>query len=144
MARDRRYEASHPTKRVLAVDEGPFGQKLVHDILECDGYAVTCARDGEAAIRMLAEQDFDLVVTDLGTTRMEGAETVRRIREMPGPKNRVPVVILSGLTRLESPTLAMHKADELLLLPVSLAALRDVVLRWTSGDAARGRAFSAA
>ncbi|KQT47545.1 hypothetical protein ASG43_10700 [Aureimonas sp. Leaf454] len=123
-------------KRILVADAGGFGRKLVFDVLDGDGYEVDCVGDGDGTVAAVACGDYDLVVMEIGGPFLDSAAAIRRIRALPGPHNRVPIVLLTGLTRIESPTFAMHGADELLLRPVSLADLRAVVTRWTSPDGA--------
>src|SRR6202022_1892803 len=59
--------------------------------LERAGHEVESAPDGAAALDLLEEKPFDLVVTDLSMPKMSGLELVRRIRE----KSAVPVLILT-------------------------------------------------
>jgi len=58
------------------------------------GYATLEAEDGQAALDLIAGGSrLDLVVTDLGMPRMDGAELARRLRaDLPG----LPVLLISG------------------------------------------------
>ena len=53
---------------------------LARRILESDGYTVAEAGDGLAAIPLLSEQKFDLMVADLNMPKLGGDELVCRIR----------------------------------------------------------------
>jgi CheY-like chemotaxis protein len=68
--------------RVLAVDDEPMMTKAVARMLKPSGHVVTVASSGEEALAKLAEQAFDVVVSDMGMgAGMNGwelAETVRR------------------------------------------------------------------
>jgi diguanylate cyclase (GGDEF)-like protein/PAS domain S-box-containing protein len=74
-------EPSRPL-RVLAVDDEPMMTKAVMRMLKPSGHVVTVAASGEEALERLAEQMFDVVVSDMGMgAGMNGwelAEVVKR------------------------------------------------------------------
>jgi two-component system OmpR family response regulator len=80
-------------KRILVVDDDPHLRDVVVYTLEREGFAVTAAADGRAALAAL-EQDgaFDLVVLDVLMPELDGLEVCRRLRA----RSRVPVVFLSS------------------------------------------------
>ena len=66
--------------RVLVVDDEASLGTLVRLILEPHGYEVRAVDNGEAALAMLAETDFEMVFTDWQMPGMDGMELTRRIR----------------------------------------------------------------
>jgi two-component system NtrC family sensor kinase len=84
------------SETVLVAEDEDAVRELTIDVLRDLGYQVLEARDGEEAQRILAddrELDVDLVVTDLGMPRMDGArlaEWVEKIR----PKTKL--IFISG------------------------------------------------
>jgi PAS domain S-box-containing protein len=68
--------------RVLVVETGPVGQRLVKRVLENLGCAVTMADSGAKAVSLLAERpaDFDLVLLDLPLPSAYGSGVLREIR----------------------------------------------------------------
>jgi PAS domain S-box-containing protein len=80
---------------VLVVEDDPLVRAVVARELATQGYRVTEATDGEAAIERLRhrEQQFDLLITDLAMPRMDGRELADRAAEVrPG----LPVLLMSG------------------------------------------------
>jgi PAS domain S-box-containing protein len=80
---------------VLVVEDDPLVRTVVARELATQGYRVTEATDGEAAIERLRhqEQQFDLLITDLAMPRMDGRELADRAAEVrPG----LPVLLMSG------------------------------------------------
>lgn len=74
-------EVSRP--RVLLVDDSKFARKCVARCLRGAGFQhaeLIEAEHGEAALAVLAEQDVQLLITDLVMPVMDGAELVRRVR----------------------------------------------------------------
>ena len=82
-------------KRVLLVDDSEIFLRALADQLRRDGADAILARSGEEALEHLAIQPVDGVVLDLLMPGLDGIETCRRIRSMPGG-DRTPVLILTG------------------------------------------------
>jgi len=82
--------------RVLVVDDSAFMRKALGKMLESDPeiQVVGTARDGEDALRRVAELDPDLVTLDVEMPRMDGLEALRRIMAT-APR---PVIMVSSLT----------------------------------------------
>ena len=60
--------------------------------LEQEGYEVIKAYDGEEAIRLLGQEEADLLIIDVMMPKLGGVETTFRIREKSG----IPIIILSA------------------------------------------------
>ena len=67
-------------RRVLVVDDEPHIRAVLRGYLEADGFAVTEAADGEAAVRQLHQQAPDLVLLDVMLPGMDGLEVLRQVR----------------------------------------------------------------
>jgi CheY-like chemotaxis protein len=81
------------TARVLTVEDDPIVRADLRLILEDAGFEVCPeARDGVEAVELAREHRPDLVLIDLGLSRLDGVEATRRIL---GERD-VPIVALSG------------------------------------------------
>ena len=67
-------------RRVLVVDDEPHIRAVLRGYLEADGFAVSEAADGEAAVRQLHQQSPDLVLLDVMLPGMDGIEVLRQVR----------------------------------------------------------------
>jgi CheY-like chemotaxis protein len=76
---------------VLVVDDEAGMRETVAEILECAGYEVSTARNGEDALSRLAERSFDVVLMDI---RMPGRDGISVLREIGGPPP--PVVMMTA------------------------------------------------
>ncbi|MBF0415645.1 MAG: PAS domain S-box protein [Magnetococcales bacterium] len=85
--------------RILLVEDRVNNQKLAMEILHNAGHQVTLANDGVEALDMLAQHSFDLVLMDLNMPKMNGFETIRRIRnpdDSLGGHAQVPIVVVTA------------------------------------------------
>jgi two-component system sensor histidine kinase/response regulator len=81
--------------QILLVEDNAINAHLATALLERRGWQATLATNGADALDRLASQAFDLVLMDVQMPVMDGLETTRRIRALPGEKARIPIV---GLT----------------------------------------------
>jgi len=91
-----------PCVRLLIVDDDQLIRELYSRVLSSDGYEVETAEDGVAALERLADEHFDLVLTDMEMPRLDGGSMVLAMR---AAGSRIPVIMISAaLThRLLSP-----------------------------------------
>ena len=85
---------------VLVVDDLEDTSKMVAQLLRMSGAIVIAATSGEDGLRILAEKEFDAVISDIAMPGMDGFEFLRRLRELPG-KDNIPVLALTGFGRPE-------------------------------------------
>lgn len=109
--------------RVLIVDDEPSILSVLGTLLRAQSYDVMPARSGEAALALLAQQSFDLMVSDIRMGSMDGMQLLRQVRrEYPG----MAVIMLTAYGTVETAVEAMKegafdyvtkpfKVDELLI-----------------------------
>jgi EAL domain-containing protein (putative c-di-GMP-specific phosphodiesterase class I) len=118
--------ATHPglaatRGRVLVVEDDEGLMEAYSDLLLDEGFDVTPAPDGEAAVRSLGEQSFDVVLTDVVMPGWNGVDVLRVVRERDLD---VPVVLVTGSPSVETAVQALEMgALHYLLKPVSGAEL---------------------
>jgi two-component system, chemotaxis family, sensor kinase CheA len=83
-------------RRVLVVDDSITTRALIKSIVEEGGYDVTAARDGMEALKLLHEQPFELVVSDVQMPNLDGFGLTEQIRKNP-KLARTPVVLVTSL-----------------------------------------------
>lgn len=83
-------------RRVLVADDSITTRALMKSIVEEGGYEVVVARDGKEAFRLLNEQPFDLVVSDVQMPNLDGYGLTEQVRATP-KLARIPVVLVTSL-----------------------------------------------
>jgi CheY-like chemotaxis protein len=82
-----------PRARLLVVGDDPLIRELHAVVLRMDGYEVVTAEDGVAALELLAEERFDLVLTERRMPKFGGASIVLALRSAG---SRIPVIMVSN------------------------------------------------
>ena len=126
---DHRYEPQSDAERIIVAEDDPCIANLIAYNLEQEGYRVSIAADGAAALRQLREAPPDLLVLDLLLPLQSGWQVMREIRGHQGTRlATLPVLIVSALAceRLERDLTAIG-AQRLLGKPFSVKGLCAVV-----------------
>jgi chemosensory pili system protein ChpA (sensor histidine kinase/response regulator) len=76
------------------VDDSVSVRKFVGQMLERAGFAVVTANDGADALQCLADESFEVIVTDLEMPRLNGYELLRDLRRRPATR-QTPVIVLT-------------------------------------------------
>lgn len=68
--------------RILIVEDEPTEQTLLRAFFEGSGHQVYVAPDGEQANKAFLRKDFDIVITDLQTPRVDGLELISSLQQL--------------------------------------------------------------
>jgi DNA-binding response OmpR family regulator len=82
-------------KRILVTDDDPVILRLLQVNLELEGYDVLLAHHGEEAYELAVAEIPDLVILDIMMPRMDGYETVEKLKATDTTKD-IPIVFLSA------------------------------------------------
>ncbi|MBZ0114514.1 MAG: response regulator transcription factor [Thermoanaerobaculia bacterium] len=107
--------------RVLVVeDEEAIAQGLVLN-LERKDYDVSLATDGAQALKMTAEEDFDLILLDVRLPEVDGFEVCRQLRER---SDFTPILMLTARSQPDDIVYGLKVgADDYVIKPFDLAEL---------------------
>jgi CheY-like chemotaxis protein len=81
---------------VLVAEDNRINQMIVGRTLGAAGHAVVLVGDGAQAVAAAAREPFDVVLMDVQMPTLDGLEATRRIRALPAPRGRVPVIALTA------------------------------------------------
>lgn len=113
---------SSNNKRILIVDDSPDNLFLVQTILVEEGYEITLAEDGLAALEQIEQTLPDLVLLDVMMPQMDGFEVTKRIRENP----KLPFIPILLITAYDQPSAVKGLdmgADDFIRKPVEVEEL---------------------
>lgn len=120
---------------VLVVDDDAEMRELVSDVLKGRGHHITTAGSGQEALKLLAEQDFAVVLTDLRMKGMLGTELLNEIKRLYPDMG---VILMTAFGSVETAVEAMkHGASDYLTKPVKTEEIIRVVERAVRESALR-------
>jgi signal transduction histidine kinase/ActR/RegA family two-component response regulator len=120
-------EAAFPG-HVLLVEDDPDISFLIQHQLEGQGYRVTPARNGEAALKQITQEMPDLMVLDLLLPRMDGFQVLEQLQT--GEYGPIPpVLVITGADAAMAGQAMTLGASEFLSKPYSPQVFMDVVAR---------------
>lgn len=82
-------------KNILVVDSDTNLTELLTQYLQSEDFTVTCAYDGEMAIKKALNQPFNAIILDIVLPQKNGFEVIKAIRE----HSDIPVIILTALNK---------------------------------------------
>ncbi|GGI99276.1 hybrid sensor histidine kinase/response regulator [Neoroseomonas lacus] len=123
--------------RILVVDDIAANRMVAEALLGQLGHRVQSVADGPSAIALLEEESLpDVVLMDIFMPEMDGYEAARRIRALPGPASRVPILAVTAEAGPEEERACLASGmDGHIAKPID----RDTLLRAVA-DAVRVRA----
>jgi two-component system response regulator GlrR len=126
--------------RILVVDDRPDVRLSFGFMLQAIGYQVLEASGGREALRHLAKDRVDVVLTDLSMPDMDGLALIEMIRRGPTPHPKLIAVTGSFDGDPEMPqTAAIVGADAVLAKPISRDELSRTLRRLMGERRARPR-----
>jgi CheY-like chemotaxis protein len=110
--------------RLLAAEDVAINRDLLREMLGRHGHELTFAADGAEAVELASRGRFDLVLMDVQMPVMDGLEATRRIRALPPPAGRVPIVRLTASVAPDERRLCLEAGmDRVLGKPVDWPGL---------------------
>jgi DNA-binding NtrC family response regulator len=113
-------EPSH-SPRILIVDDDHGQRSLLETFLRAQGFRTQSAASGEAALQLLAEEPFSMMISDVRMPGMSGIEALRRVRQK---RPDLPVLLVTAFADIRSAVTAMRDgAVNYLAKPIDLDEL---------------------
>lgn len=114
-------------KSILVVDDEKAQREILEMILSSEGYDVTTAASGEAALKFAREKRFDLALTDLKMTGMDGIELLQHLLAQD---SSIIVILLTAHGSIDSAKEALRRgAFDYLQKPYDRETLLDTIKR---------------
>ena len=123
-------KTSYQKARVLIVDDDLAARNLLRIYLKDIGYDVIEAEDGEQAIEIYEEQEFDFLLVDYLMPRMNGAECVKEIKKIK-KEQYIPILFLTANDdpRVVEECISVG-GDDILIKPFEISALTLKLHAW--------------
>ena len=93
-------------ERILIVEDEDLMRELLTKILAGENYRIAEAASGEEALKLLQDQTFDLVLTDL---RLKGMDGLQLLAEVRSQDPEIVVIVMTAYASVETAVDAMRK-----------------------------------
>jgi two-component system sensor histidine kinase/response regulator len=136
--------------RILVVDDNAINQSVTGHQLQRLGYNADIANNGQEAVDAIRRQPYDIIFMDEQMPVLDGIEATRQIRQAQAtgdravPKHLRIVALTANAMPSERERLLRSGMDDYLSKPVTIAAIRDVLLRNLEALAIQRKSPSAA
>ena len=119
-------------KKVVVLDDEPIVCERLKPALEKAGFLVETFTSSQELIDRLAQEHFDVLVTDLKMRKPDGLDVMRFVQQHhPSTK----VIIITGFATVETATEALKGgALDFIAKPFKISQLRDLILKVTSTE----------
>lgn len=127
------HEQESISYRVLLAEDNPINRVVAVKLLEKLGCKVKTAENGQVAVNMLIEHDFDLVFMDLQMPEMDGLEATRQIRQAAAPirNPNIPIIALTANALTEDKQHCFEAGmNDFLVKPIQPEALEAALKLW--------------
>lgn len=112
-----------------------MNRDLAMTMLTKAGHHVDAVADGAAAVTAVQEQTYDIVLMDVQMPVMDGLEATRRIRALPSPVGRIPILALTaGVMQVEVERCLQAGMNAHLAKPLEKSKLLAAIGRWAQPD----------
>lgn len=131
-APDSTSEASHlpetaQRRWALVVDDVSDVTEMLSVLMTHAGYEVSTASSAQEAIALARENQFDIVISDIGMPEMNGYELAEALRDLPGYES-VPMVAVTGYSMFDDRTRSLTAGfTEHVTKPIDPRAFLDLI-----------------
>jgi two-component system cell cycle response regulator DivK len=117
----------------LVVDDTPINVKLLTALLKANGFAVTIATTGEAALELVDQTAFGLILLDIRLPGIDGLTVARRVRADPRHRELLIVAVTASAMKTDVAAALEAGCDAFISKPINtrtlIPTLQDLLAR---------------
>jgi two-component system response regulator HydG len=113
--------------KILVADDELSHRQMIEAVLAAEGYEVTQAEDGQAAIAAVEDRFYDLVIMDVRMPNVDGIQALQKIKQISPD---IPVIIMTAYASVGSAVDALKSsAYDYLIKPLDIDELKILVAK---------------
>lgn len=127
--------APMPDARILVVDDNELNLEIASAMMEVYEMKVDCVLSGQEAVEAVKNINYDLIFMDHMMPVMDGVETLKKIRSLPGERfKNLPIVALTANATNDARAMFLEEGfNGFLAKPLEIPELNRVLERWLNG-----------
>lgn len=123
------------TLRILVAEDLETNRLVAGTLIDLIGHQSTFAMDGLEAVERAQSEAFDLVLMDIRMPRMDGLKATKKIRELAGPNQNVPIVaVTADEVNLEGRELSDTGLDAVVIKPLRKDTLENILTKYVDAQ----------
>ena len=116
--------------RVLLAEDEAVNRISFQRLLEKAGYPVNVATNGQEALKLLREQEFDVILMDIQMPVMDGVEATKHIRTSGTSNANIPIIAMTAYTMTgDKEKFLAAEMNDYISKPVDMKELEEVIER---------------
>jgi signal transduction histidine kinase/ActR/RegA family two-component response regulator len=116
--------SSNQSLSILVADDNEINQIYLKALLERHGHKCVLVKDGHGVLEAVDRGSFDLILMDMQMPDLDGIAATRKIRELPEPIGRIPILGVTANTQPEDlAACIMVGMNDVVLKPIDVSAL---------------------
>lgn len=117
----RNYHAN-----VLMAEDNPVNAKIASKILHKLGIQTVVVENGKLAVEEVTNKNYDIVLMDINMPVLDGISAAEKIRQLPFPRNQIPILALTANAMMEDRERCMEAGmNGFVSKPIKMAHLID-------------------
>ena len=134
---DHSAKARTMTGRILVADDEDLTRYVLVRVLQRMGFEVDEACNGVEALEAAKAGAHSLMFLDVNMPQLNGLDTARAIRTLPGKAGSVPIIGVSGVALITEVDCRVAGMNGFIRKPLGLDEYRNAATKWTGeADAA--------
>ncbi len=117
-------------KVILIVDDEPTNVKLLHVVLQKNGYTTLEAIDGKQGVGMARSQKPDVIIMDINMPVMDGLEATQILKKDESTKNIPIICISSSAMKGDKEKILQTGCDEYISKPIDIYKVLGIVAQY--------------
>ena len=115
---------------VLFIEDDRMNRRVVRDMLDVAGAAMTEAESAEEGLALLDSHEFDMILVDLRMPGMDGITAIGHIRARGDAKAKLPIIVVTADTAVDLRERCLAAgADDVIFKPVAMDSLFEAMDR---------------
>ena len=125
--------------KILLAEDNYVNQQVAIAMLSKGGHQIDIANDGIEALMMASRTQYDIILMDVQMPNMSGVDATRKIRRLPGPAARTPIVALTANAMVGNREAYLEAGmDDYVSKPIDPGLLSAVLTRQSGQSAVAG------
>jgi len=125
-------QSSVTPQRILLAEDNKINRLITVRVLGKDGHQVSCTEDGQQALKVVQEEEYDIVFMDIQMPIMDGISATKKIRALGDKYKKLPIIGLTANTNEHHLKEARNAGmNDFVFKPFQPGALRRSVIEWT-------------